>query len=166
MLNSMNNEVKELVLQLSNSMLDSHETLAVAESCTGGWLAKSITDLSGSSAWFLGGVVSYSNSVKQHVLGVQQQTIEHYGAVSQQVAEEMACGAQQTLGVNLAVSVTGIAGPTGGSADKPVGLVWIGLKANNTPVLSVRQLFKGNRDKVRLQSVKAALTLLIEHAAD
>ncbi len=162
----MTKEINELALRLSSLLLNQHETLAVAESCTGGWLAKSITDLSGSSAWFLGGVVSYSNSAKQHVLGVQQQTIETYGAVSQQVAEEMACGVQRVFAANLAVSVTGIAGPSGGCDEKPVGLVWFAIKGRSHQELSVRKLFKGGRDQVRLQSVKTALMLLIEHVAD
>jgi PncC family amidohydrolase len=106
-------------------------TLATAESCTGGLVAHRITNVSGSSAYYLGGVVAYSNDMKEALLGVRHETLLAHGAVSEETAREMARGARQRLGADLAVSVTGIAGPTGGTAEKPVGLVYIALSARS-----------------------------------
>ncbi len=104
-------------------------TIATAESCTGGLLASRLTDVAGSSAYLLGGIVAYSNEAKAKLLGVQRRTLASHGAVSSQVALEMARGARRVLGVDIGVSVTGIAGPAGGTAEKPVGLVYIALAA-------------------------------------
>ncbi len=99
-------------------------TLATAESCTGGWVAKALTDRAGSSAWFMGGIVCYSNQAKQDVLGVPEAMLAEHGAVSEPVVRVLAAEARRRLGASLAVSISGIAGPGGGSPDKPVGLVW------------------------------------------
>jgi nicotinamide-nucleotide amidase len=132
-------------------------TLATAESCTGGWIAKVLTDLAGSSAWFNGGVVSYSNEAKVALLGVSPETLQRFGAVSEQAVLEMATGAQDRFGVDMAVAVTGIAGPTGGSPQKPVGTVWIGWKRRGAEAQATLFHFAGDREAVRRQTVAAAL---------
>lgn len=115
----------------------------------------------GASAVFQGGVVAYANEVKQRLLGVHAATLERYGAVSEQTAMEMAAGAREALGVDYAVSVTGIAGPGGGTAEKPVGLVYIGVVGPEAGRVT-RSVFPGDRESVRAQSVDAALNLLLE----
>src|ERR1700756_2557927 len=102
--------------------------LVTAESCTGGWIAKTLTDIAGSSAWFECGVVAYSYEAKEALLGVRPETLEHHGAVSREAVTEMVSGAPARFGATVAVAVPGIAGPTGGPSDKPVGTVWIGWK--------------------------------------
>ncbi len=134
-------------------------TCATAESCTGGGVGAAITAVSGSSAVFLGGVVSYADAVKRDVLGVSQKTLESVGAVSPETAEQMAEGARRLLGADLAVSVTGVAGPGGGSDEKPVGLVWFGL-ATAQGARTERALFRGDRAHVREQAVTHALGML------
>jgi len=135
-------------------------TLATAESCTGGMVAAAITDVAGASAVFLGGVVSYANEVKQSALRVNSATLDEFGAVSAQVATEMAEGARSALGADLAVSTTGIAGPDGGSADKPVGLVWFAVAGPNGTVTTERRFFGGSRESVRARATATALNLL------
>ena len=137
-------------------------TLGLAESCTGGLIAKRITDVAGSSAYFLGGLVTYSNESKQALLGVRESTLAAHGAVSEETAREMAVGARRALGADVAVSVTGIAGPGGGSAEKPVGTVWIGI-AMDDAVEARRFRFLGERDEVRERAAQAALALLWRH---
>lgn len=134
-------------------------TLATAESCTGGLIAGALTAIPGSSAAVQGGIVSYSNEVKQHELSVSTSDLEAHGAVSEPVAIQMAKGARKALATTLAVSVTGIAGPDGGSAEKPVGTVWFGIDAPSGTQAEVRH-FSGNRDEVRVQTVEHALELL------
>lgn len=134
-------------------------TCATAESCTGGGVGSAITAVPGSSAVFAGGIISYSNEVKREVLGVSAQTLDEHGAVSPQVAAQMAEGARKLLKTDLAVSLTGIAGPDGGSAEKPVGLVWFGLStARGTR--TEKKLFMGERASVREQAVTHALGML------
>lgn len=135
-------------------------TLAVAESCTGGLLGGAITDIAGSSAWFLGGVLSYSNEVKQAQLGVKAETLATHGAVSRQTACEMAAGVRNLIGADLSLSVTGVAGPGGGSDEKPVGTVWIGL-ASAERVVAKHFLFLKDRRVNRERSVAAALNMLL-----
>lgn len=134
-------------------------TCGTAESCTGGGIGSAITAVPGSSAVFMGGVISYDNSVKQGVLGVSPGTLAAVGAVSPETAEQMAVGARRLLKVDYAVSVTGIAGPGGGSAEKPVGLVWFGL-ATPDGVRTEKAIFRGDRAHVREQAVTHALGML------
>jgi PncC family amidohydrolase len=138
-------------------------TIATAESCTGGLLAGRITEVSGSSAYFVGGVVSYSYSAKEALLGVDHDTLLAEGAVSEAVARQMARGARTRLQTDVAVSITGVAGPTGGTPDKPVGLTWIGL-SDSTGERAERFVWEGDRGENREQSVEAALQMLIEWA--
>jgi nicotinamide-nucleotide amidase len=135
--------------------------LATAESCTGGWVAQAVTAIAGSSAWFERGFVTYSNAAKQEVLGVSRNTLRKYGAVSEETAREMARGALKRSRAKVALSVTGIAGPSGGSARKPVGMVCFGW-ANSRRVFSETHYFKGGRESVRRQSVVRALEGLLE----
>ncbi len=140
-------------------------TCATAESCTGGGVGAAITAVPGASEVFLGGVISYANAVKQGVLGVSPTTLATVGAVSPETAAQMADGARRLLKADLAVSVTGIAGPDGGSAEKPVGLVWFGL-ATAAGVRTERAIFAGDRAAVRAQAVTHALGMLTAGAAE
>jgi PncC family amidohydrolase len=142
---------------------DKNLTLATAESCTGGLLAGRITDVSGSSAYFTGGVVSYSYDAKEALLGVDHETLLVEGAVSEAVARQMAHGARVRLEADVAVSVTGVAGPTGGTVEKPVGLTWIGL-SDSSGERAERFVWEGDRAQNREQSVHAALRMLAEWA--
>ena len=132
---------------------------ATAESCTGGGVGSAITAVPGSSAVFAGGVISYSNDVKRDVLGVSADILRNVGAVSSETAAQMAEGARRLLKTDLAVSLTGIAGPDGGSEEKPVGLVWFGL-ATKDGVRTEKCIFRGDRAQVRAQAVTHALGML------
>ncbi len=134
-------------------------TCATAESCTGGGVGFAITSVAGSSEVFAGGVISYSNEVKREVLGVPAATLAAVGAVSCEVAAQMADGVRRLLKTDLAVSLTGIAGPGGGSAQKPVGLVWFGL-STPTATRTERMVFTGDRAAVRAQAIDHALAML------
>jgi nicotinamide-nucleotide amidase len=131
--------------------------LATAESCTGGWIAKVMTDTAGSSAWFERGSVTYSNESKAAMLGVRARTLEQYGAVSEAVVREMAEGAASWSQARVTVAVSGIAGPDGGSPEKPVGTVWIAWRWASGQVTAKAFLFHGDRDSVRFQAVLTAL---------
>lgn len=137
----------------------SGKTCATAESCTGGMIGSLITAVPGSSDVYLGGVVSYANSVKENVLGVSNNTLESFGAVSGECAREMALGIKKITGADIAVSVTGIAGPGGATEDKPVGLVWFGLATNDT-VRVEKAIFAGSRDEVRKSAAMHALGMI------
>ena len=137
-------------------------TLVTAESCTGGLVAHRITDVPGSSAYFLGGFVAYANEAKEGVLGVRHETLLTHGAVSEETALEMARGARQRLGAGLGISTTGIAGPTGGTPDKPVGLVYVALSASGVE-LCQRYVWQGDRLANKEQSAEAALQLLLSY---
>lgn len=140
--------------------IEKNVTFGTAESCTGGLISASVTNISGASAAFFGGIVSYDNSVKAGVLGVQEETLSVYGPVSEETAREMSCGARRVLGVDFAVSVTGYAGPAGGGTeDKPVGLVYISVSSDKKTLVT-KNLFSGDREAVRLQAVSKALALL------
>lgn len=134
-------------------------TCATAESCTGGGVGAAITGVPGSSEVYLGGVVSYADSVKHGVLGVPQTVLDTVGAVSSESAAAMAAGVRGLVGADVAVSVTGIAGPGGGTAEKPVGLVWFGL-ATRDGVRAEKAIFRGDRERVRAQAVTHALGML------
>ncbi len=135
------------------------QTLATAESCTGGWIGQKLTSVPGSSDAYLGGVVSYSNEAKSRLIGVKQETLQSFGAVSAECAEEMATGVRAALGSTFGVSVTGIAGPGGGTPDKPVGLVYIGVSGPSGS-RAHRYSFPGTRESVRLRSTQTALALV------
>lgn len=136
-------------------------TLAVAESCTGGLVAHRLTNVPGSSEYFLGGVVSYADAVKHGVLGVSGETLLHHGAVSQQGALEMAQGVCRVLGAQVGLAVTGIAGPGGGSVEKPVGLTWIAVITPHGERIE-RYLWEGDRKENKNSSGEAALRLLLD----
>ncbi len=139
--------------------------LSTAESCTGGALSALLTEIPGGSDVFECGFVTYSNESKRHMLNVSAETIENYGAVSPQTAQEMAAGAVENSGSGIAVSITGIAGPGGGSLDKPVGLVYIGLCKKSGEISSHKFNFTGDRHAVRLHAIKNALKIIYEAAA-
>jgi nicotinamide-nucleotide amidase len=153
------NEDYPLEKVVMKDFVSHHATLAVAESCTGGMLAKRLTDISGSSDYFLGGVVSYSNRVKMSALGVPSETLRKHGAVSKETALAMARGVRERLGSTWGISITGIAGPTGGTPAKPVGLVYLGLAGPRSARVYPCQ-FRGDRDAIRTRTVIQALDLL------
>jgi nicotinamide-nucleotide amidase len=146
----------ELARRLGDRLKRAHAVLATAESCTGGWAAQAVTSVAGSSAWFDRGFVAYSNAAKEELLGVKPQTLERHGAVSEETAREMAQGALRASRANIAVSITGIAGPGGGTPDKPVGTVCFAWADGNVLRSETRRL-AGDRESVRRQSVILAL---------
>ena len=150
-------QLREQAQALGERLRAAHDALVTAESCTGGWIAKCLTDIAGSSDWFDSGMVVYSYEAKQAQLGVRPQTLEEHGAVSRETAIEMVSGALVHSGASVAVAVTGIAGPGGGSQDKPVGTVWIAWKRRNGYARAQVFHFDGDRDAVRRQTVDRAL---------
>jgi nicotinamide-nucleotide amidase len=157
--------IDPLVRRLAARLLTTGQTLATAESCTGGLLAAAITDLPGSSAFFTGGLIPYTNSMKHELLGVPKDLLAAKGAVSAEVAIALAQGARERIGTDLALSVTGIAGPAADGTDKPVGLTFIGL-AGPDLVLVKQFNWKGDRWENRRLSVEAALKLILESLAE
>lgn len=151
------NETMERVIGILLSMR--RKTLSVAESCTAGLIMKRLTDVPGSSDYFNGGIVAYSDDVKINILNVKSEYIEKKGAVSKKVAEEMAKGVRKSFGSNFGLSVTGVAGPSGGTEKKPVGLVYLGVSDKNEN-LSKKCQFAGTRETIREQAAQAALDLL------
>lgn len=151
---------------LAQALLAQKACMATAESCTGGMIATSCTNLSGSSAWFERGFVTYSNDAKTEMLGVPATLIAQHGAVSEDVAKAMALGALAHSKANFSVAVTGIAGPTGGSAEKPVGTVWLAWASRNpAQCISMRQVFSGDRQAVREATTALALAQLVKMVA-
>jgi len=158
----MDKNLEALILQIKNNLIEKSLTLAVAESCTGGLLSHTLTGISGSSLYFLGGMIVYSNQIKIENLGVREQTILLHGAVSQQTAQEMAENIRIKFHADIGLSTTGIAGPTGGSPTKPVGLVWLGISTiEKTKVFNCH--FIGTREQVQDRSVRKILSILINH---
>ena len=152
--------IRGLAESLVTALIDAGKTVTTAESCTGGWIAKAITDIPGSSKAFAYGIVSYSNGAKESLLGVQNQTLLESGAVSEGVVAEMAAGALQLSGADIAVAVSGVAGPDGGSEEKPIGTVWIGWavrKKSGRETDCESRHIEGNRNEVRVQTVAYAL---------
>jgi nicotinamide-nucleotide amidase len=155
-------ELEALAMRLGRALLIHGWRVATAESCTGGWVAKAITDVPGSSQWFHGGVVSYANAAKRDMLGVSDELLAEHGAVSEEAVRAMADGLKARTGAELAIAVSGIAGPDGGTDDKPVGTVWF---AWSTPraTTAERCEFPGGREAVRRCSVAHALERLLAH---
>ena len=145
------------IRRLAAHLLAGSRTVATAESCTGGWLAKCLTDLPGSSKWFLGGWVCYSNEAKQRDLGVRSATLRAHGAVSEAVVRELARGALRRSGADHAVAISGIAGPGGAVPGKPVGTVWFAWQQRDGDSVTLRKQFDGDRHSVRKQAVAKAL---------
>ncbi|MYD77832.1 MAG: CinA family protein [Gammaproteobacteria bacterium] len=152
----MNDTIDQLVQQLSELLIKRGWMIAAVESCTGGMISESITRVPGSSVWFERGFVTYSNDAKQELVGVNSASIRDHGAVSSVVAREMAIGGVQSSRADLAVSVTGVAGPDGGTKEKPVGTVWIAWADRNGKVVDQEYLFSGDRQQVRVASAQSA----------
>ncbi|MBC8210351.1 MAG: CinA family protein [Gammaproteobacteria bacterium] len=157
----MNKKIEKLTLELSTLLLETRSMISTAESCTGGLIAGTLTDLAGSSEWFERGFVSYSNQSKIDMLGVRADTLQKYGAVSEQVVDEMVKGALRHSLAQLSIGVSGIAGPGGGSENRPVGTVCFGFMLWGECVTETHH-FEGDRKQVRLSSLVYALTRLIE----
>jgi nicotinamide-nucleotide amidase len=153
---------KPLEVTVGELLVQRGLTLAVAESCTGGLLSHRITNISGSSRYFLGGVISYANEVKMHLLGVSPESLEKFGAVSFETVLAMADGVRKALTADVGLSTSGIAGPTGGTPDKPVGTVWIGLSSAMGGAALIFH-FKGNRLSIKEQAAQAGLQVLLNH---
>ncbi|MFQ3647681.1 MAG: CinA family protein [Anaerolineae bacterium] len=161
--------LEQLAQQVGARLIQRGWWIGAAESCTGGLLISTLTDVPGSSRYVAGGIISYSNALKQALLGVYESTLAAYGAVSEPTAHEMALGALRRLNVDIALSVTGIAGPSGGTPEKPVGLVYIGaaLRESNAERVVVRRFqWKGTREQNKRDSVRAALALVLELLPD
>ncbi|MFO1435122.1 MAG: nicotinamide-nucleotide amidase [Gammaproteobacteria bacterium] len=152
--------LQELAQQLGNALIKRKLKLVTAESCTGGWISKVVTDIPGSSAWFDSGYITYSNAAKQKMLDVDAKLLMQYGAVSANTVEAMATAAVGRSGAQIAVAVSGVAGPDGGSVDKPVGTVWFAFAAPGYGVISEREHFVGDREAVRRAAVRHALQRL------
>jgi len=149
-----------VILEIFNILLSRNETLSAAESCTGGWISKEITSIPGSSSVFWGSAVSYSNNSKTVLLDVDPLLIEKAGAVSSGVAKSMAWGIKKVSGSDWSISVTGIAGPGGGTPEKPVGTIWIGIGAPDGKLEARMFNFKGSRQEIRRKSVIEAFKML------
>lgn len=154
--------LREAVARLAARLLGRRWTMAAAESCTGGWIAKCCTDQAGSSAWFERGFVTYSNAAKRELLGVDAGVLDTAGAVSEAVARAMADGALRHSRADVAVAVTGIAGPDGGSPDKPVGTVWFAWTVAGGETRAECRRFEGDREAVRRRTVGHALAGLLD----
>ena len=155
----------ELATRVGRRLLTAGRRMVTAESCTGGWIAKVMTDVAGSSQWFECGYATYSNTAKVRDLGVSQQTLDAHGAVSEQTVREMARGALQVSGMDVAVAVSGIAGPNGSVPGKPVGTVWFAVACRRGDDIAIdckRQLFERDREAVRRRSVQYALELVLQ----
>ncbi len=151
-------KIKAVIVKLASELIRRKKSIASAESCTGGWVAKVITDLDGSSQWFDCAIVTYSNQAKVNMLGVQKNTLERSGAVSQPVVKQMVLGLLDRCDADMGVSISGIAGPGGGTAEKPVGTVWIAWAKPGVFIEAVKFKFSGDREQIRLQAVFQALS--------
>jgi nicotinamide-nucleotide amidase len=154
-------ELEQLAAQLGQALLRHGWRLALAESCTGGWAAQALTAVAGSSHWFERGFVTYSNDAKQDLLEVSGRTLAQFGAVSMETAREMAEGALKHSRAQVAFAITGIAGPTGGSPDKPVGTVCFAWALPGDATVTTRERFSGDRRQVRAQSVRHAIRQML-----
>lgn len=149
-----------LLVQIAERFNSAGAKLGVVESCTGGGLGAALTSIAGSSDWFEGGLITYSNKVKMKSVYVRESTIQQQGAVSEECVKEMANGGMIALGVDCCLSISGIAGPGGGSTQKPVGTVWFGLAVRHQSIQAFHRVFEGDRDAVRQQAVQEGLTIL------
>ncbi len=157
--------MESLLQKIAVVLLAQGRTLGTAESCTGGLVGAALTSLPGSSAWFLGGIIAYSNSLKTHLLGVPSETLAAHGAVSAETAQAMALGAKKRTGSDWTVALTGIAGPDGGTPEKPVGLVYIALAVPGTEESTVfEHRFSGSRTEIRTAATQAALQHVLDAA--
>jgi nicotinamide-nucleotide amidase len=157
-------ELFALAERVGQKLREAGRRLATVESCTGGWVAKACTDVAGSSQWFECGFVTYSNAAKMRDVGVSERTLIDHGAVSETTVREMAAGALRVSGADVAVAISGIAGPDGGTPTKPVGTVWFGLASRwgaDVAVIAEMQLFGGDRELVRRRSVERALQMVV-----
>lgn len=161
---SMDDELLELALSTGKALEARGWILTTAESCTGGWIAEAVTAVSGSSAWFDTGFVTYSNAAKMRLLSVPESTLQQFGAVSTQTVEAMVAGALANSDANVAIAVSGVAGPTGGTPDKPVGTVCLAWSWPGQPVFSETCHFNGDRTSIRRQTVIHALSLILYKA--
>lgn len=159
-------ELARLVENLAEKLAGSGRRMTSAESCTGGWIAKCCTDLPGSSAWFDRGHIVYSYSAKEDLLGIAHDDLVKYGAVSEEIASQMAEGARQRSGVPVTVAATGIAGPGGGMEGKPVGLVYFGWCIEDEPAVCESRIFSGDRNQVRQKTVLHALEGILKRLDD
>lgn len=157
----MTNKIESLAMELGKALTKRQWQCVTAESCTGGGLSYWITSIPGSSAWFERGFVTYSNLAKQQLLGVSAQTLNSFGGVSEETAKEMAIGALDNSKAELSVAITGVAGPDGGSNEKPVGTVWIATATKQNIINAIKYIFSGNRQSIRQQSIEAALKQLL-----
>ena len=155
-------DLTDLAARVGNTLQTRGLMLAIAESCTGGWISQQVTGIAGSSAWLERGFVTYSDLAKQEMLGVRAETLAAYGAVSEQAVREMALGALAHSQAQVSVAVSGIAGPGGGTADKPVGTVWLAWAAGPAMVRTRLARLEGDRESVRRQTVEAALRGLLD----
>lgn len=153
----MDSELLALADQFGHALKQAGRSVATAESCTGGWLGEVLTSVPGSSLWYERGFITYSNMAKREMLGVRTETLTRFGAVSEQTARAMAEGTLAHSHADLAVAITGIAGPAGGSPEKPVGTVCFAWGARRVPVYSTTRRFSGDREGVRREAVKAAI---------
>lgn len=161
----MNAQLTELANRAGTSLVERNWKIATVESCTGGWIAEALTSVAGSSEWFERGFVTYSNEAKQELVGVGTETLLQYGAVSREVAREMSQGGIRASRADISVAVTGVAGPSGGSAQKPVGTVWLAWADRNGGEVQEQCLFDGDRHRIRLATVERALNGVLEFVA-
>lgn len=150
-------DLESLSSELGTLLNKKNYFFTTAESCTGGWVGQSLTSVPGSSSWYGCGFITYSNIAKHKILEVSKDTLNNHGAVSQEVVEEMVIGALKKSRANLGVAISGIAGPGGGTLERPVGTVCLAWKLNDLPPLSITEVFDGSREEVRFKSVSKAL---------
>ena len=158
-------ELMTLAQRLGQALKQAGQCLAVAESCTGGWVAKVITDIEGSSGWFDRGFVTYTNESKQEMLGVSGSTLSNHGAVSEETVREMAQGVLQHSRADYSLAISGIAGPSGGTPYKPVGTVCLAWASRDGWLETRQEIFNGDRNQVRMQAVRAALQRVLDKVA-
>lgn len=159
------NSVEALIVKLSQELKRREWKLATAESCTGGGVAFYLTHLAGSSSWFERGFVTYSNLAKEELLGVRATTLQKYGAVSKETAQEMAVGALENSQAQVSLAITGIAGPDGGSLEKPVGTVWFAFSSINKETATHLEIIKGDREQIREKAIQIALEKIVEYTS-